>query len=140
MNTTYKSNNNIVYSCKYHVVWCPKYRRKVLTNGVDVRLKELLLSYAANLSVDILEMEIMPDHVHIRMEVDPQFGIHKAVKSLKGYTSKVLRGEFPFLRTKMPTLWTNSYFVSTVDDAPLEIIKQYIENQKTSQRQKDKLG
>ena len=65
MNTTYKSNNNVVYSCKYHVVWCPKYRRKVLINGVDVRLKELLTEYAANLSVDILEMEIMPDHVHM---------------------------------------------------------------------------
>ncbi len=91
MNTTYKSNNNVVYSCKYHVVWCPKYRRKVLTNGVDVRLKELLTEYAANRSVDILEMEIMPDHVYILLEVDPQFGIHKAVKSLKGYTSRVLR-------------------------------------------------
>ena len=79
MNTTYKSNNNVVYSCKYHVVWCPKYRRKVLINGVDVRLKELLTEYAANLSVDILEMEIMPDHVHMLLEVDPQFGIHKAV-------------------------------------------------------------
>ncbi|MGN0399341.1 MAG: IS200/IS605 family transposase [Blautia sp.] len=140
MNTTYKSNNNVVYSCKYHVVWCPKYRRKVLTDGVDVRLKELLQEHATNLSVDILEMEIMPDYVHIRMEVDPQFGIHKAVKSLKGYTSKILRQEFPYLRTKMPTLWTNSYFVSTAGDAPLEVIKQYIENQKTSQRQKDKLG
>ena len=140
MNTTYKSNKNVVYSCKYHVVWCPKYRRKVLTNGVDVRLKELLLEYAANLSVDILEMEIMPDHVHIRMEVAPQFGVHKAVKSLKGYTSKILRQEFPYLRTKMPALWTNSYFVSTVEGAPLEVIKQYIESQKTSQRQKGKLG
>ena len=63
MNTTYKSNNNVVYSCKYHVVWCLKYRRKVLINGVDVRLKELLTEYAANLSVDILEMEIMPSLV-----------------------------------------------------------------------------
>ena len=89
MNITYKSNSNVVYSCKYHVVWCPKYRRKILTNGIDTRLKELLLEYAANISVDIMEMEIMPDHVHILMEVDPQFGIHKAVKSLKGYTSKV---------------------------------------------------
>ena len=111
-----------------------------MTNGVGVRLKELLLEYAANLSVDILEMEIMPDHVHILMEVDPQFGIHKAVKSLKGYTSRILRNEFPFLKTKLPTLWTNSYFVSAVGGAPLEVIKQYIENQKTSQRQKDKLG
>ena len=140
MNTIYKSNNNIVYSSKYHVVCCPKYRRKILTNGVDVRLKELLQEYAADLSVDILEMEIMPNHVHLLMEVDPQFGIHKAVKSLKGYTSRVLRQEFLFLQTKMPTLWTNSYFVSTVGDAPREVIKQYIENQKTSQRQKDKMG
>ena len=58
MNTVYKSNSNIVYSCKYHVVWCPKYRRKILTNGIDTRLKELLFEYAANISVDI--MEIMP--------------------------------------------------------------------------------
>ena len=85
-------------------------------------------------------MEIMPDHVHILMEVAPQFGIHKAVKSLKGYTSKVLRSEYPSLKTRMPSLWTNSYFVSTVGGAPLDVIKQYIENQKTSQRQKDKLG
>lgn len=140
MHTIYKSNKNVVYSCKYHVVWCIKYRRKVLTNGVDARLNELLLEYAKKLSVDILEMEIMPDHVHILMEVDPQFGVHKAVKSLKGYTSKILREEFPYLRTKIPTLWTNSYFVSTVGGAPLEVIKQYIENQKTSQRQKDKQG
>jgi putative transposase len=130
MNTIYKSNNNVVYSCKYHVVWCPKYRRKVLTNGVDVRLKELLREYAVNLSADILEMEIMSDHVHILIEVAQQFGVHKAVKSLKGYTSKILRQEFPYLRTKMPTLWTNSYFVSTVGGAPMEVIKQYIENQK----------
>ena len=73
----------------------------------------------------------MPDYVHILMEVDPQFGVHKAVKSLKGYTSKILRQEFPYLRTKMPTLWTNSCFVSTVGGAPLEVIRQYIEK-KTS--------
>ena len=74
------------------------------------------------------------------MEVDPQFGIHKTVKSFKGYTSRIIRNEFPFLKTKIPTLWTNSYFVSTVGGAAPEVIKQYIENQKTSQRQKDKLG
>ena len=136
----YKTNCNVVYSCKYHGVWCPKYRRKVLTDGVDIRLKELLLSYAANMNVDILEMEIMPDYVHLLMEVDPQYGIHKAVKALKGYASKILRDEFPTLRTRMPALWANSYFVSTVGGAPLEAVKQYIENQKTSQRQKDKMG
>ena len=76
----YKSNHNIVYSCKYHVVWCPKYRRSVLTNGVDVRLKELIKETCDSLNVEIIEMEIMPDHVHLLMEVDPQFGVHKAVK------------------------------------------------------------
>ena len=100
MSITYKSNNNIVYSCKYHVVWCPKYRRKILTNGIDIRLNELLLEYAANISVGIVEVEIMPDHVHILIKVDPQFGIHRAVKSLKGYTSRVLRSEYPSLKTK----------------------------------------
>lgn len=74
------------------------------------------------------------------MEVTPQFGIHKAVKSMKGYTASILRDEFPSLKTRMPTLWTNSYFVSTVADTPSEVIKQYINAQKTSQRQKDKLG
>lgn len=140
MNMIYKINNNIVYSCKHHVVWCSKYRRKILTDGVDVRLKDLLLEYAKKISVDILEIEILPDHIHLLIEVDPQFGIHKAIKLLKGYTSKVLRSEFPFLRTKLPTLWTNSYFITTADSVSLETIKKYIENQKTSQRQKEKLG
>lgn len=127
---TYKSNKNIVYSCKYHIVWCPKYRRKVLIDGVDVRLKELIKSIADEIQVEIIEMEIMPDHVHILLDVDPQFGIHKAVKTIKGKTSRVLRQEFPWLRSRLPTLWTNSYFCSTVGGAPLSIIKQYIENQK----------
>lgn len=134
LNMKYKSNNNVVYFCKYHVVWCPKYRRKVLVNGVDVRLKELIKEVCDEYNIDIIEMEIMPDHVHLLIEVDPQFGIHKAVKRIKGRSSCVLRQEFPWLTTRLPTLWTNSYFVSTVGGAPLSIIKQYIENQKTSER------
>ena len=140
MNTIYKISNNVIYSCKYHVVWCPKYRRKILTDGVDVRLKDLLLEYAKKISVDVIEMDILPDYIHLLIEVDPQLGIHKTIKSLKGYTSKILRSEFSFLRTKLPTLWTNSYFVTTADNVSLEIIKKYIESQKTSQRQKEKLG
>lgn len=134
-NVNYKSNNNIVYSCKYHVVWCPKYRRKVLVGKIETRLKEIIQETCTELSVEIIEMEIMPDHVHLLLEVDPQFGIHKAVKQIKGVSSRILRQEFKELRTKLPTLWTNSYFVSTVGGAPLEVIKQYIESQKTSQRQ-----
>ena len=127
---SYKSNNNIVYSCKYHVVWCPKYRRKVLVGDIEQRLKELIYEVAAEINVDIIEMEIMPDHVHLLMEVDPQFGIHRAVKTIKGKTSRVLRSEFASLRSRLPSLWTNSYFLSTVGGASLSVIKQYIENQK----------
>lgn len=126
----YKSNNNIVYSCKYHVVWCPKYRRKVLVDGVDVRLKEICREVASELRFDIIEMEVMPDHVHMLVEVDPQFGVHKAVKRMKGRSSHDLREEFPWLRRRLPTLWTNSYFVSTVGGAPLSAVKRYIESQR----------
>lgn len=130
----YKSNSNVVYSCKYHVVWCPKYRRKVLVQGVDERLKGVLQQVAAKTRSEIIQMEITPDHVHILVEVDPQFGIHSLVKLMKGRSSRVLRTEFPALRKRLPTLWTNSYFVSTVGGAPLEVIKQYIESQKRSER------
>ena len=130
MERKFKSNSNIVYSCKYHVVWCPKYRRKVLVKGVDVRLKEILLEVAAEFQAEIIEMEVMSDHVHVLVEVDPQFGIVKLVRYMKGRSSRFLRQEFPWLKSRLPTLWTNSYFVSTVGGAPLSTIKQYIENQK----------
>lgn len=126
----YKSNRNVVYSCKYHVVWCPKYRRKVLTGEIEKRLKELIVETAKGINADIIEMEIMPDHVHLLIEVDPQYGINRAVRHIKGVSSHALRSEFPSLKSRIPTLWTNSYFVSTVGGAPLSAIKQYIENQK----------
>ena len=109
-------------------------------DGVVSRLRELLCFCASELSVDVLDMEIMPDYVHMMMEVDPRIGVHKAVKMMKGRTSSVLRSEFPFLRSRIPTLWTNSYFVSSVGGTSQEDIRWYIDNQKTSQRQKDGLG
>ena len=72
----------MIYSCKYHVVFCPKYRRPVLVDGVDDRLKELIKESCDQLNVEIIEMEIMPDHVHLLMEVDPQYGIHKILESV----------------------------------------------------------
>lgn len=126
----YKSNNNVVYSSKYHVVWCPKYRRKVLVDRVAKHLFELIHKTALRYRAEIIALEIMPDHVHLLVEVDPQFGIHRLVKYIKGVTSHELRKDFESLRTRLPSLWTNSYFVSTVGGAPLEVIKQYVENQK----------
>ena len=126
----YKSNLNVVYSCKYHVIWCPKYRRQVLKNGVDARLKEIIQSVASEYRCEILELEVMPDHVHLLVEVDPQFGIHRLIKLMKGNSSRLLRAEYAWLRSRLPTLWTNSYFVSTIGGAPLQVVKQYIEQQK----------
>lgn len=126
----YKSNLNVVYSCKYHVIWCPKYRRSVLVKGVDSRLKEIIQAVAIDCGSALLELEVMPDHVHLLVEVDPQFGIHRLIKLMKGRSSKLIREGFKWIKSRLPTLWTNSYFVSTTGGAPLEVVKQYIEQQK----------
>ena len=130
MRLEYRSTKHIIYSNKYHIVFCPKYRRKVLTGRIEKRLKQLIKQICKEKNADLIECEIMPDHVHILVEINPLFGIHKLVRFIKGRTSRLLRQEFPELRSKLPTLWTHSYFLSTVGGAPLEIIKQYIENQK----------
>ena len=93
----YKSNNNIVYSCKYHAVWCPEYRHKVLVGNIEAGLKDLIKQTCLEIEADIIEMEIMPEHVHLLL----------AVKLIKGKTSRYLRKEFKSLTTKLPTLWTN---------------------------------
>lgn len=132
----YKSSCNVVYSCKYHVVWCPKYRRKVLVGEIADRLRQLLVSTAEEVQAEVIEREVMPDHVHLLIEVNPQFGIHKAIKHIKGRTSFLLREKFPSLKSRLPCLWTNSYFVSTVGGAPLSAVKRYIEQQEVYKRPK----
>jgi putative transposase len=112
------------------VVWCPKFRRPVLTGGLDKRFKEILRDVVAETQSELIELEVMPEHVHLLVEIDPQFGIHKLVKLAKGRSSRFPRQEFLRLRSRLPTLWTNSYFVSSVGGSPLSVVKQYIENQK----------
>ena len=99
-------------------------------DAIAKRLLALIYKAALRYRAEIIALEIMPDHVHLLVEVDPQFGIHRLVKYIKGVTSHDLRKEFPSLSSRLPSLWTNSYFVSTVGGAPLEVIKQYVENQK----------
>src|SRR5207245_1966522 len=93
-----KTNNNIAYICRYHVVFCPKYRRKVLVAPIDERLKVLILETIEKWGQEYIEMEVMPDHVHLLVGCDPQFGIHRLVKYIKGATSRYLRQEFPQLK------------------------------------------
>ena len=125
-----RSNNNVVYICRYHVVFCPKYRRKVLTAPIDTRLETILAEQIERWEQELIELEVMPDHVHLLVGCDPQFGIHRLVKLLKGYSSHVLREEFPALKRRLPSLWTNSYFVATTGGVTLETLKRYLQNQK----------
>lgn len=126
----YHTDGTMIYSCQYHVIFCSKYRRKVLTDGIDVRLRELIESKQDEYGYEILEMEIMPDHVHMLIDVNPKIGIHNIVAKIKGFTSHTLRGEFSSLVSRLPTLWTRSKFVSSVGSVSLQIVKQYIEDQK----------
>ncbi|MFW5803779.1 MAG: IS200/IS605 family transposase [bacterium] len=130
MKELYRKNANICYSCKYHLIWCSKFRRPVLEKPIANRIKEIIQEIIDEHNSELIEIEVVEDHVHVLLECDPQFGIHRLAKRLKGVSSRILRKEFPHLKSRLPTLWTNSYFVSTVGGAPLSIIKQYIENQK----------
>jgi putative transposase len=123
----YKANNDVAYSNKYHVVWCPKYRRKVLEGKIAVRLQHILVECCAYYRAEIMALEILPDPVHLRVEVDPQLGIHQLSKNLKDYSSHCLRKEFPRLKSRLPT---NSDFVSTVGGARPPVIQAYVENPK----------
>lgn len=126
----YTSNSHCVFNLGYHIVFCPKYRRKVLVDGVEGRLKELLQEKANELGITIEKMEIMPDHVHLFVKSKPTYAIHFVVNQLKGYSSAKLRKENPKLRSRLPTLWTRSYFVEAVGHISEETVKKYIDNQK----------
>jgi len=127
-----RSNGNVVYQCTFRVVWCPKYRRPVITGDVDTRLKQIIGDVCAERDARIKELETMPDHVLLLATVDPQYGIHRLVKQIKGRSSRLLRQEFPHLRRRLPTLWTNSYFVATVGGSTQEAAKRYIQNQRNA--------
>ena len=130
MNERWSTTKHAVYNCAYHLIWCPKYRRKVLSNGIDIRLKELLLERAEKHGWVIEKMEVMPDHVHLFIKVTPNDSPVFVVSQLKGYSSFKLRSEFLSLKTRLPTLWTRSYYVETIGHISEETIKQYIEDQK----------
>lgn len=126
----FKTSRGCVFSTKYHVIFCPKYRRSVLTEQIAERFKSIANEAAENIECEILEMEVMPDHVHLLVEIPPKYSVHNLVSAIKGRSSRFLRQEFPELKRKLPCLWSGSYFCATVGGAPLEVIKNYIQNQK----------
>jgi putative transposase len=130
MEGRYAKNAGAVFSLKYHIVWCPKYRRPVLTSEVESRLRQLLAEKAAELDMTIHALEVMPDHVHLFVEADPTLSVAEIVNRFKGYTSRVLRQEFAMLRSRLPTLWSRSYYCGTVGAVSEATVKRYIANQK----------
>jgi len=106
----WKRSLTTVYNIGYHLIWCPKYRRKVLVGEEAERLKELLLQKAREIGVEIVQVEVMPDHVHLFVEIGLGNGPHFIVQELKSYTSRVLREEFSSLKSRLLSLWKRSYY------------------------------
>lgn len=129
-NERWTHSNTTVHNISYHLIWCPKYRRKVLTNNIESRLKYLLIEKATEMRCEIEIQEVMPDHVHIFIKTKPTLAPHYIVQQLKGYTSRILRQEFPELRSRLPTLWTRSYYCESIGHISEETVKKYIEDQK----------
>lgn len=126
----WKQNNTCVFNTSYHLIWCPKYRRKVLVGKIETRLKQLIQQKAKELNVEIGKMEVMPDHVHLFIKARPVHSPQYLVSQFKGFTSHELRKEFSELKRKLPTLWTRSYYVESIGHISESIIKKYIEEQK----------
>lgn len=125
----YKSSSGCIYNIGYHLIFCTKYRKDVLKDGALTRIKELILEKANELDIEIPEMEVMSDHVHLFVKSKPIYPIHFVVNQIKGYTSRILRKEFPKIRSKIPCLWSRSYYCETVGHISEDTVRKYIENQ-----------
>ena len=121
-----------VYSLQYHIVWCTKYRRQVLRDGTDTDCRKLLKDLSEEYRFTILAMEVMPDHIHLLLDVSPQFCIPDMVKILKGGTARKLFQMHPEMKNQLwgGHLWNPSYCVVTVSERSREQVGHYIENQK----------
>ena len=130
MNKRWTLSNKSVYNIGYHLIWCPKYRRSVLIGEVRDKLILLLKIKSEEIGLEIVQIEVMPDHVHLFVKASPVDSPHFIVQQLKGYTSHELRGEFAHLRSKLPTLWTRSYYCESVGHISDATITKYIKEQK----------
>jgi putative transposase len=131
MDTRYRVSAGVLYTLKYHFVWCPKYRKPVLVGQVEKRLRQLLYQKAKELDAEIHALEIMPDHVRMFVESDPRLAPAHLAAQFKGFTSHELRREFSWLRSKLPSLWSRSYYVGSMGAVSESTVRRYIANQKT---------
>ena len=127
----YTSSSTSVHFMNYHFVRCPKYRRKVIIADVETRLQDIIRDTVRENNWEIIALETMPDHVHLFIKADPTVAPNNIIARIKGRSSRMLRNEFPTLRSRLPTLWTRSYFVSTHGHVSSETIERYVEEQKS---------
>lgn len=126
----WKTSSTAVFNLSYHLIWCPKYRRSVLTEDIQKRMIELLQEKALELEIEIVEANILPDHVHLFVRTKPIHSPQFVIGQLKGYTSRILRKEFPKLKSRLPTLWTRSYYIDSVGKLNEFAIRKYVQEQK----------
>ena len=125
----YHRNAGCVFSLKYHLVWCPKYRMPVLVGAVAQDLRSLLTQKARDLGVTMETLEIMPDHVHLFISADPTDAPQRLANQFKGFTSRMLRLKHAHLRSRLPTLWSRAYYVGSIGQASEQTVKHFIESQ-----------
>src|SRR5665647_1263444 len=131
MDNKYTHKEGLVYLNQYHIIFCPKYRRPVLVDEIEKDLREIFFEVAKEKQIEIKALEIMPDHVHIFISFDPRQPLHELIKLFKGRSSRILRDKYTKLKSRIPSLWTRSYFCCTIGHISEDTIKKYIEEQKT---------
>lgn len=121
-----------VYSLQYYIVWVTKYRKPIFTDNIEMDVKTYLVDILKSLDMDIIAMEVMPDHIHLLVSCKPQLRLSDAIKILKGNIARWLFIKHPEIKKQLwgGHLWNPSYFVVTVSDRSYEQVKQYINSQK----------
>lgn len=125
-----EKSRSATYNIGYHIIFCPKYRRKVLTGQIEIRLKEIIRQVAIENDWEIATLDVMPDHIHVFVKATPMDSPANIVARMKGRSSFELRKEFPYLKSRLPSLWTRSYYCESIGSISASAITKYIENQK----------
>jgi len=127
---TYDNVENRVFSCQFHAVFCPKYRRKLLTPPIAECLTNFILKKQKAINYKVLEINVLVDHVHLVLSIDPSHSMQSIIAEIKYQSSPMLRKEFPELKTKLSTVWNRAYFISTVGNLDSMDIPKWLQNQK----------
>ncbi len=127
---TYQTTRAATYACEYHIIWCTKYRRSVLSSEMQERFKELVIASEEKHGCKVRALETMTEHIHLLISIPPTLAVGVMIGKLKGMTAKVLREAFPHRKSRLPNLSTRSYFVASTGGVTLQVLKQYVETQK----------